>query len=97
MNAELSRPIARLWARQFELADRLDHLNYHATRATLDDDGTTDYLRVVTEGELDLIDAALERLAVGSYGTCERCGDVIETERLDLLPETAVCRACART
>jgi RNA polymerase-binding transcription factor DksA len=39
--------------------------------------------------------AALRRLDGGSYGTCERCGGAIDAARLDLMPETTTCRACA--
>jgi RNA polymerase-binding transcription factor DksA len=39
---------------------------------------------------------AIERLNHGHYGKCTECGDPIGTARLDALPETAVCIACAR-
>ena len=41
--------------------------------------------------------AALERLNHGHYGKCTQCGDPISSARLDALPETAICIACART
>lgn len=43
---------------------------------------------------LRLIDAALERIADGSFGTCVGCGDEIETRRLEALPWTQFCRPC---
>lgn len=46
--------------------------------------------------ELRRIEAALARIADGSYGVCVRCGAEIAPERLDLLPETPFCAACAR-
>lgn len=41
------------------------------------------------------IDAALERLADGSYGRCTQCDRSIAAARLDVLPATPVCVACA--
>ncbi len=41
------------------------------------------------------IDAALERLAAGTYGTCTRCGRAIPAERLLALPTARTCVACA--
>ena len=43
--------------------------------------------------ELRQIDAALARLAEGSYGYCQICGDEIAAKRLDLIP--AFCSGCA--
>lgn len=36
--------------------------------------------------ELTEVDAALERIAQGTYGTCEACGKPIEIERLEANP-----------
>jgi RNA polymerase-binding protein DksA len=41
------------------------------------------------------IDAALRRLADGSYGTCERCGNPIAAARLIARPVAARCIRCA--
>lgn len=41
------------------------------------------------------IDAALARLEDGTYGYCQRCGRPIPRERLEALPATAYCLACA--
>ncbi|MDE4131807.1 TraR/DksA family transcriptional regulator [Phaeobacter sp. QD34_3] len=46
--------------------------------------------------ELRQIDAALARLQEGTYGFCQICGDEISSERLDLLPATPFCKACAK-
>ena len=51
-------------------------------------------LRDRAEQHLALVDAALERLDAGSYGTCLRCGDPIPPERLEALPWAAHCIAC---
>lgn len=41
------------------------------------------------------IDAALQRLDDGRYGTCTACGRQIGSERLDALPAASVCVDCA--
>ena len=48
------------------------------------------------EARLVEVDAALARVAGGSYGTCERCGEPIPDERLEARPAAATCVACAR-
>ena len=40
------------------------------------------------------VQTALERVAKGTYGYCETCGDSIAFERLDTIPETRVCLEC---
>ena len=42
------------------------------------------------------MEAALERLDNGTYGTCEVCGELIAIERLEALPETRMCLECRR-
>lgn len=51
--------------------------------------------RLPLEHELELklqdIDAALKRAAEGTYGICEKCGDVIDIERLKAEPAARTC------
>ena len=44
---------------------------------------------------LDEIDAALARVADGSYGTCELCGKPIPSGRLEARPTSRTCVGCA--
>ena len=44
--------------------------------------------------ELRAVDAALERLAHGRYGTCARCGEAIAEARLEAVPYAALCQSC---
>jgi len=44
--------------------------------------------------ELEAIEEALERLENGSYVLCEVCGQPIEPRRLEIMPETPLCRGC---
>jgi RNA polymerase-binding transcription factor DksA len=39
---------------------------------------------------------ALARLERGEYSCCSRCGQDIETERLQAIPEADQCACCAR-
>lgn len=41
------------------------------------------------------IDAALARIADGSYGSCERCGKSVGDSRLEALPSARWCLDCA--
>jgi len=40
------------------------------------------------------IDVALGKIASGTYGTCERCGQPIPKARLKALPQARLCVAC---
>ncbi|MHB1987415.1 MAG: TraR/DksA family transcriptional regulator [Acidimicrobiales bacterium] len=52
-------------------------------------------LLVRTRRSLAEIDAALERIRVGSYGLCHCCGGHIAPDRLLALPATLSCVECA--
>jgi DnaK suppressor protein len=41
------------------------------------------------------VDAALDRVAAGTYGLCERCGRDIGAARLEALPAARLCIRCA--
>ena len=43
---------------------------------------------------LDGVNAALARLAAGTYGICARCGERIPDARLEAVPEATHCVAC---
>lgn len=48
-----------------------------------------------TRGHLAQIDAAMLRLAEGTYGICESCGAPISEARLAARPVTTLCITCA--
>ncbi len=96
---------AMLLSRLAELDQRLHHIE-----AELDEPNSKDWeeLAVEREGdevleqlghsgqaEIARIRAALQRLRDGSYGECARCGERISAERLDVLPDTPLCKSCA--
>lgn len=43
---------------------------------------------------IDEIDAALDRIAEGTYGRCQHCGVEIPAERLEFRPFASGCVAC---
>jgi DnaK suppressor protein len=43
---------------------------------------------------IEEIDAALDRIAAGTYGVCVSCGASIPAERLEFRPRAATCVAC---
>jgi RNA polymerase-binding transcription factor DksA len=42
------------------------------------------------------IDAALGRMADGTYGRCTHCGVALRIERLEILPQAPLCMECQR-
>ncbi len=48
----------------------------------------------VMENKLKDIEAALRSIEKGSYGICERCGQPIELERLEVKPDATLCVKC---
>jgi DnaK suppressor protein len=48
------------------------------------------------KNEVEQIDLALSKIAIGDYGICESCGDDISPKRLEALPWARLCVECAR-
>jgi RNA polymerase-binding transcription factor DksA len=49
------------------------------------------------EGERDkirLLNDAMRRIADGTYGVCEMCGEYIQDSRLEIIPYATYCVAC---
>lgn len=102
-NTEAGRQ--RLETLRAELEARLARIREHGTNGVPRDSGeqvtareNDDVVRslgVHVEEELAAVHAALERLDAGRYGTCASCGGAIEPARLDALPYTLHCSACA--
>lgn len=42
------------------------------------------------------IKRALARIKAGKYGICEDCGNMIDTDRLGVVPEATLCTSCAK-
>jgi len=39
---------------------------------------------------------ALTKIKIGKYGICDKCGEMIDTDRLAVRPEATVCMACEK-
>lgn len=48
------------------------------------------------ERRLIQIRKALTRIKIGKYGICEKCGQMIDTDRLMIIPEATVCVKCEK-
>jgi RNA polymerase-binding transcription factor DksA len=102
---DFSEAKAALEARRQELAARLQRIegeldtphdaNWDEDAVVHEGDEVLEGLGQKGEAELRAVDAALARIADGSYGDCARCGNPIPAARLRVLPATAVCAACA--
>lgn len=53
-------------------------------------------MRKEIDRKLIQVRKALARIKVGSYGICEECGEMIDTDRLMVYPETTLCIKCER-
>ena len=47
-----------------------------------------------TGPELSEVNEALQRIDVGTFGSCEACGGSIGRQRLLALPEARLCNSC---
>lgn len=66
-----------------DAAERVGHMQVSAIKQAMD--------RSIVQ-----VRKALTRIKIGKYGICERCGNMIDTDRLTILPETTVCVTCER-
>lgn len=66
-----------------DAAEEVGHMQASALKATID-------------RSLIQIRKALSMIKVGRYGVCERCGKMIDTDRLMIMPETTVCVECEK-
>jgi len=56
----------------------------------------TEALRREVDRRLIQIRKALSMIKIGRYGTCEKCGKMIDTDRLMVMPEATVCIECEK-
>ena len=89
---------SEILARLAGIDDRLDEpedKDREEAATQTEDDQMLLSLGELERAEVARIDAALDRVAQGTWGVCVRCGDAIEPKRLELLPETPFCASCA--
>lgn len=61
----------------------------------MENDEVLDALDSATIEELKAINIALKRIESGDYGTCSNCGESISLKRIEAIPQTELCVACA--
>ncbi|MFV2010507.1 MULTISPECIES: TraR/DksA family transcriptional regulator [unclassified Micromonospora] len=103
MSTELHGTRGTEWIEQVrvQLADQLDMHRAQLTELTADtgDPGeahTRAALVVAARRGYDQTVEALNRIAAGRYGRCDRCGGDIPRERLEILPHARYCVPCTR-
>lgn len=96
LEQERLRLLERLGIEPAEVAAGAVPSNAAANRTIADLAGRDRSIAVnsVERNMLEQIEAAISRIAAGSYGTCEQCGKPINPERLEALPYATLCIAC---
>lgn len=103
LRAERTRILGTISALREEFShSQSDDTEENGLETHLADNATITFLRErdisIEEHEehvLAEIDAALGRLAGGTFGTCANCGREIDAQRLDALPWASLCITCA--
>lgn len=98
MKDELEKRLAALQARLASIKKDVtrEHSGDSAEQAQeRENDEVVDAIGNETAQSIKGVTAALERIADGSYGICENCGDQIGQARLEIVPEATRCVACA--
>ncbi|MBT8408666.1 MAG: TraR/DksA family transcriptional regulator [Alphaproteobacteria bacterium] len=91
--------IAELQARLQEIEKTLDEpldRDPEEQAIDLEDDEVLEAVGYAGLQEIRLLEGALARIADGTYGICQTCGEPIAEVRLKAVPYTGVCRTCAR-
>lgn len=81
--------------RRFRL-DQLDQLQRaeHLGRLSANDRQIGESLLTGARAALRDVRQALRRMQDGTYGLCRQCGERLSTERLEVLPQVALCMPC---
>lgn len=74
----------------------LDNASADADAAEQFGHATVEGLKKEVDRKLIQIRKALSRVKVGKYGICEKCGEMIDTDRLMVCPEATVCIKCEK-
>ncbi|SOB75015.1 transcriptional regulator, TraR/DksA family [Marinobacter sp. LV10R510-11A] len=91
---DLNERLSRYEAHQQRKGGALDKDSEKQAQQVQNDE-VVDSLEEETRSELAQIKTALERIDQGLGGQCEKCGEAIDSRRLQVLPYTTVCVACA--
>ena len=98
--AELERDLAHMESELRDLSvDQEDERGGVGNHFADDGSSLGEQERISTVGsdfreQVQMIDAAIERMSEGTYGICKRCGQPIHEDRLEALPFVAFCITC---
>ncbi|PLW67521.1 TraR/DksA family transcriptional regulator [Pseudohalioglobus lutimaris] len=98
LKAELEERRAQMHARLSSIKRDVtqEHSGDSAEQAQeRENDEVVDAIGNETRQSLHDIQVALDKIAEGTYGECEKCGEDIGEGRLQVLPEAALCVKCA--
>jgi RNA polymerase-binding transcription factor DksA len=96
--AQLEARLRELRTRLYRVKDELEQPvseRFAEQAVEREDEEVLEDLGAAGLQEVRMIEAALDRIARGSYGICVVCGEEIGEERLNVLPHTPRCRNCA--
>lgn len=96
--AELETRLADLKGRLIGIGEELDShqaRDWEELATEREGDEVLETMGTAGKQEIRAIEAALQRIEAGEYGYCVKCGAEIGEDRLDLIPWTPFCRACA--
>ena len=96
--AQLEARLRELKARLYKISDELEQPvseRFAEQAVERESEEVLEDLGAAGLQEIRMIEAALGRIARGSYGICVNCGEEIGEERLNVLPATPMCRTCA--
>lgn len=92
VRARLTEDVSRLSGVHYA---RSSYSNHPADSATdVSEDATNSALLQIQARQLTMVEDALRRLEVGTYGVCESCGRAIDPARLAVLPQARMCVEC---
>ncbi len=87
--------VARDEANRLTASELANYDNHPADAASDTFERTKDYAIDENHRELiEQIDEALRKIDDGTYGTCDRCGERINIERLKAIPYATLCIDC---
>lgn len=81
-------------ARRERVADPTEVTDRKQEADAVQTGATADFQEERDRAELRLVEAALHRLAAGTYGDCSDCGDSIPMQRLLAQPAAERCAPC---
>ncbi|MEP5569477.1 MAG: TraR/DksA family transcriptional regulator [Halioglobus sp.] len=98
LRAELEERLALMQSRLSSIKKDVtqEHSGDSAEQAQeRENDEVVDAIGNETRQSLHAIQVALDKIADGTYGECEKCGEGIGEARLEAIPESTCCVNCA--